>query len=193
MRRRSMLAVLAGTALAVAGCAGADVENTGPQEESMAVEIGSATWHLPRTVTLTPKPSSTASPPPDGLDAASLAWTHEGAGLWGETRVRVFARALSDERFALEVTGKLRAVAQIGGIPSFSSLAQSEANVRGASTAQTVLFSYSGDQGSGQGMWLAAVQSRTRQGIVVQVATTDTNIEPSLIQAVADSVELSAS
>lgn len=178
-------------AAALSGCAGQDVKASTRSAATRAVKVGAATWYVPTTVVIGPSPTG-ASPSKAGTTASGndpYTWTVQGSGTWAGRDVKVFARPANGVRDVALVTAQMLGLAQVGGIPSFSSLGQHAVSVLGADASNSVLFSYRGSDGSGQGMWVAAVQTKSTQGVLLQVATPGKPIDPAFAQTVVDSLQ----
>lgn len=182
-------------AVAASGCAGQDVAASTHPKGSRAQQVGAATWYLPTTVTIAPATPAGSGPSPSPGSSGSASandptvWTVQGSGTWDGRQVKVFARPTTGVRQASLLITQLLGFAQIGGIPTFSSLGGHGVSVTGADLSEELTFSYSGTAGTGQGLWVAAVQSRSALGVVVQVATTGATVDPAFVQKVVDSLE----
>jgi hypothetical protein len=182
-----------GLVLACLGCAGRDVASSDRPDDSAATRLGDFSWYLPSSVTTqTVAPTHTSTPDGDGaIDVSEMAdWTLKGTGTWDGSQVKVFGRAMTVERSAGDSIDYLVVLGQTGAVPSWRSLRRDTVTVQGADEAETLVFSYDGSDGSGQGMWLAARSSRADKGVVVQVALPGGTIDPAFVDKVADSLEL---
>lgn len=176
-------------AAAASGCAGQDVAASTHPKDTRAVQVGAATWYLPKTVDVAPVASPSSSGSATAVANDPYHWTLRGTGTWDGRAVKVFARPANGVRNSGLLTGQMLGLAQVGGIPTFNSFGGHKVSVVGADQSETLSFSYAGSDGKGQGLWVAAVQSRSAQGAFVQVATPDRPVDPAFAQKVVDSVE----